>query len=537
MKCIVRATAVVLAILQSFAPASAAQFSFRDEALLSDFGLRIPLPARAQALPLPPVQTYDYTLRRGDQTWKEERFEPFALWYASQHVAQWQDAEGNSFRLGVLSAVLPTTFAEKHVTREHYAQIAASAASGVDHVDAQVAHRWMLDFAGQRVAAPVPLSSVNARFAALLRFDATDPRVHAYLFRFDRSRAGQAHMTNAWFGLVATTVGADPARDRAAVERELLGRMGPTSRFENRPGAARLPSANAASPAVRAHPTREAAHRSVAHLADWWALDSDDYVVLSNHRAAERFAQDLLEDLQAARGLYARLVPGFAESANDVSVVRIFATTGEYDAYVGPEHAWTAGIFDPSRRELVIRPAAGRGRDAQYTRILRVALHEAFHQYLFQATGGVPTSPWFNEGHATFFEVAEITARKATVGENDGRVGRLEQIVKAKAADLRSMLAIDYNTFYGGIDEQRENRYCTAWGLVYFLQRGAPLERNRPHAAILGRYMEALARTRDPDAATVAAFDGIDPAAFEAAFTDFWTTSRSRAAARRAPLP
>src|SRR5690606_6627315 len=127
----------------------------------------------------------------------------------------------------------------------------------------------------------------------------------------------------------------------------------------------------------------------------------------------------LLDDLQAARALYARFVPAFAPTSEDVSVVRIFATDREYDAYVGPDQAWSSGLFDASRRELILRPAQFRSRDARYSRTLQVALHEGFHQYLFQATGGLRTSAWFNEGHATFFEVAEIGARRGVIDEND----------------------------------------------------------------------------------------------------------------------
>lgn len=510
--------------------------SFRDEEALPSLGVRLPMLTKAKALPLPPIQTYDYTLTRGNTSWKEQRYEPYALWYESQHVAQWQDADGNSLRLGAMTAVLPAGFADKHVTRAHYAEIAASAAARIERVDAQVVHRWMLDFAALRLGMPQALAVNRSHLAELLRFESLDPRVHAYAFRFDRGRAGQAHVADVWFGVVVATTGEDATADRATVEREFLGELGATGRFDNRTASPRF-SSRGKTTQVRDHPTRDAARRSVAQLADWWSLDSEDFIVLSNHRAAERFAQDLLEDLQAARVLYARLVPAFAESAGDVSVVRIFATSAEYDAYVGAERAWTSGIFDPSRRELVIRPPEAKGRDAQYQRALRVALHEGFHQYLFQATGGLPTAVWFNEGHATFFEVAEISNRRAVVSENEGRVETLERLVEANACDLRSLLTMGYETFYGGTDAQREARYSLAWGLVYFLQRGAPLERNKPHAAILARYLQALAKTGNPDAATVAAFDGIALDAFERAFVGFWTTRRSRDTARRAPLP
>ncbi len=515
----------------------AAPLSFRDEAILGDFGLRLPLPSDARAQPLPPLRTYDYTLRRGNESWTEERFDPFELWYASQHVAQWRLEDGSVMRLGMVTSILPSGFESRHVTREHFEQIAASASADIGPFDARLAQRWMLDFAGQQVSLPVQLSNINARLAGLLRFESDNPRTHAYLFRFNRGRAGQAHMADLWLGLVVSSAGVDPAVDRDVIERELLGRMGPTSRFANRSTAPRGGDRFRRTANVREHPIRTAAHRSVSQLDDWWALDSEDYVVLSNHSDGAQLAADLLEDLQEARALYARFVPGFAPTTDDVSVVRIFATDAEYEAYVGPDHVWTAGVFDAMRRELVIRSVSSRRRDAQYERMQRVALHEAFHQYLFQATGGIPTSPWFNEGHAVFFEAAEIGKRRVSLGESPDRVKRTEQLVAARALNLPSLLRLNYAGFYGGSSEQRLNRYSAAWGLIYFLQRAAPLERNRPHDDILTRYMAALEMTRNPDAATAIAFEGIDLGAFEEAVNSFWKTSRSRQAARRAPLP
>lgn len=336
-------------------------------------------------------------------------------------------------------------------------------------------------------------------------------------------------------GLVVVSADQDTAANMAAIESELIGGMSPTSRFEQPSSVERRFAA--AAQKYRQHPTRDAAHRSVEALADWWHLDSEDFVLLSNHRAAQRFAADILDDLQAARNMYARMVPAFAESVKDVAVVRIFATDAEYEAYVGREQAWSGGIFDPSRRELVIRPPKARGRDAQYQRMLRVALHEGFHQYLFQATGGLPTSVWFNEGHATFFEVAVITERRVKLEENSARVDRLMQQVRSKKLGLRDLLGMSYADFYSGSDADREARYSLAWGLAYYLQRGAPLERGRPHGAVLTRYMQALAQTGDPARATAFAFDGIAIDSFERAFIEFWTTPRYRSTAKRAALP
>ncbi len=528
-----------VAVLGTMFPVFGSSLNFRAEETLSTLGLRLPLMTNARALPLPPVQTYAYHLTRGAETWTEDRFDPYALWYESQHVAEWRDPHGNRMVLGAVSAVLPAAFTERHVTREHFANLVASAAARIERLDASTLQRWMFDFSGVQVGAPEVLNVNRSRLSELYRFPSEDPRLHAYVFQLDPRRAGQAHVADLWFALLVATVDPDAARDRAIVERELLGNLGATGRFERRAEPARAARAArlGAVGSVREHPSREAAWRSVEHLPDWWVLDSKDYVVLSNHRAAERFARDLLEDLQTARALYTRTVPGFAATPEDVSVVRIFATTNEYEDYVGTEHRWTAGLFDPMRRELVIRPSEARGRGGQYARTLRVALHEAFHQYLFQTSGGVPTSAWFNEGHATYFEVATVGDRRIVIAENEDRVGTLEKLVAQKAFDLRALLTLDYADFYRGTDLQREAHYSLAWGLVYYLRRGAPLERNRPHAAILSRYMMAFAQGRSPNAATAEAFEGVDLTVFSRAFHEFWRTSHRRAAARRAPMP
>lgn len=525
---------LALGALAMAGPSSGA-LSFRSPETLPSVSLRIPLMAGARTVPIPPARTFRYTLTRGAESWQEDRFDAYELWYAAQHAAEWIDAEGTRIVLGMVHSILPAALTERHVTAEQYEQLSASAAAQVEQVDTVLLHRWMTDFAGLRVGAPEALAVNRSRFADLWLFPAEDPRIHAFIFRMDPRRAGQAHVPEAWFGLVVTTAGEEPRRERDTVVRELLGGIEATGRFEHRPSGSRF-AAPPDTPAVRPHPSREAAKHGIRHLAEWWAFDSDDYVALSNHREARRFVGDLLAALQSARLLFAALVPPLAPGADEVSVVRIFATDAEYEAYVGAAQAWTSGLFDASRRELIIRPSALGGRGARFQAALQVALHEGFHQYLFQATGGLQASPWFNEGHATFFEVADLRERRLAIEEHPERAAVLERLVAAPGFSLRSVLTMDYPEFYGGTDARRQAHYSLAWGLVYYLQRGAPLERKRPHAALLENYLQALVRTRDPARATAVAFDGIELDAFDRAFVAFWKSSGLRSAARRAPL-
>lgn len=530
----VRATLAGLLLLASVG-GRAGSLAFRSPETLPALSMTLPLMADAKAVPLPPLQTFRYTLTRGAETWQEDRFDPYALWYAEQHAAEWIDARGCRVVLGIVHSVLPTGFEGQHVTRGHYAEAAASAAASIEQVDLTLLRRWAQDFGGIPLGEPRSLAINRSRLAELWDFPTGNPQVNAFLFRFDRRRGGQAHLPDLWLALFVTTPGLDLPREQEAVRRDLLGGIAATSRFEDRSPSTRFGTRDA-EVAVRPHPTRDAARRSIAHLADWWYRDSEDYIVLSNHRDAQRFAQDLLEDLQSARALYARSVPAFAPTSEDVSIVRLFASDREYDTYVGPDHAWSSGLFDASRRELILRAPASRGRDAQYAQLLRIALHEGFHQYLFNATGGLPTSSWFNEGHATFFEATELDRRGATIGENEGRIKDLQALVGSEDFSLRPLLGMDYAAFYGGSEARRLGHYSLAWGLVYYLQRGAPLERNRPHAAVLTRYLEALSQGADPGLATATAFDGISLEAFERSFAEFWKSSRLRNSARRAGL-
>ncbi len=525
---------LALGALAMAGPASAA-LSFRSPETLPSVSLRIPLMAGARTVPLPPVRTFRYTLARGAESWQEDRFDPYELWFAAQHAAEWVDDEGTRVVLGLVHSILPAVPDGQHVTAEQFEQLAASAAAQVQQVDPALLQRWMTDFAGIRIGAPRALAINRSRFAELWDFPSETPRVHAFVFRMDPRRAGQAHVPESWFGLVVTTAGVEPRREREAVLRELLGGIEATGRFEHRSPSTRF-APRPTGPAVRQHPSRDAAWHGIRHLPGWRAFDSEDYVALSNHSEASRFAGELLATLQSARLLFATLVPPLAPGADEVSVVRIFATDAEYETYVGEAQSWSAGLFDASRRELVIRPSSVSGRGERMQAALRTALHEGFHQYLFQATGGLQASPWFNEGHATFFELVDPDARRIEIGEHPEHTRILERLVAAPGFSLQSLLMMDYPAFYGGTDARRQAQYSLAWGLVYYLQRGAPLERNRPHAAILGTYLRTLVITRSSEQATAAAFANLDLDAFDRAFIGFWTSSRLRNAARRAPL-
>ena len=86
-----------------------------------------------------------------------------------------------------------------------------------------------------------------------------------------------------------------------------------------------------------------------------------------------------------------------------MNVARIFNERDDYIAYVGKDKEFSAGLWMPSKKELVISPVPRGDQDYQKTEQLKTIRHEGFHQYLHYALDEVQVSVWFNEGNATFF--------------------------------------------------------------------------------------------------------------------------------------
>ena len=510
-------------------------------------GLKIPLPPSAQSVPLPPAEIHTYRYTQGDRSWTAELYEALELWYAAQHVAEWAlpTRDGARIVLGAATLAPPVGVGEAHVTREQFAAFTNSPLASMEQPDAKSLGAWLSAFSGCRLGEPQPLAPPRTtRLRNLLRYPTDRPDIHAWLLRFDRN-GGYSHLPDVWFAVVsiAPSSGAGAA-ERDFLENAVLANLAPMGRFEGRESAAeRLArERNRTRGAVRPHPSRDAAHAAVDAHADLQALDSEDFVLIykggKNGSASQRLARDLLEDLQKARSLYARMFPGFADTSENVSVVYLPATDEEYEAHVGPDHAWSSGLYNGGTRELTIRPAAGGRAGAAYARTIATAYHEGFHQYLHQATGLAHPAVWYNEGLACFFEMLLFRNGRAYVDEDPNRLRLLEAFLKTKQpVPLQALVAMDYDAFYAGTDEDRLFKYSLAWGLLYFLERGAPLVRNKPYAAVLPTYLQALQETGDGMEATRRAFADVDFTALERDFREFWTTPRNRSFAKRDPLP
>jgi hypothetical protein len=196
----------------------------------------------------------------------------------------------------------------------------------------------------------------------------------------------------------------------------------------------------------------------------------------------------------------------------------VFRSREEYLAYVGVEAKWTAALWSPMRRELVLYLS-----DNGVESLLRTVWHEAFHQYLSYAGSMVSAAPWINEGHAELFEHAHFDSEGDLVYERPRERARfIHANATALAELLPGLLTLDYDEFYSGEQQERETKYRLAWSVAFFLQVGAPEVRFRPFEKLRSDYMSALVTTRDGRRATKAVLSGDALKKFVDEWLAFW---------------
>jgi hypothetical protein len=232
---------------------------------------------------------------------------------------------------------------------------------------------------------------------------------------------------------------------------------------------------------------------------------------------------DLQKTMPILKQAFLKLVPPLTREP-DVAIIRIFQNPEEYIRYVGKAYAWTGGIWMPARRELVLREVPST---AALSKTLR---HESVHQYLSYAYCLMSAPPWMNEGHACFFENTSVTSKgKLSFEEDEKYVRLLLENMEAMVTSIPDFMKASYTDFYAGTEAQREMKYALAWGIVYYLQKGAPVERNTEFKSVLPDLAAALIETQNYSEAMDKVLANMDMSVFQSNFKEFWTCRRSSA--------
>ncbi len=513
----------------------APRFSFRGTAESAECGLRLPVFGGAQARSLPAAETFTYRSQAGDI---QQRFAPRDLWLARTWRGRWEDRAGNAVMLAEIDRPLPGPFPQDHVTAAQFEQ-AYGALPAVSGADALV--RWAEAFAGRKAEGPPFPVPGGMRLADVqgIAFSA-DGAGAAVGYAFRLRPGPMVSATGVQFFALFEAREGTLAALRAALEREALPGITPIPRRAPAVSDRRFQNERTSAGAARdaeADASRAAALRSIEGLKGWWHVETTNYVFVSDLPGVRAsLVKQMQSDVEALRGAFTALLPPF-EPIRSLSVIRVFNSSDDYLAYMGPEAKWSGGMWVPSKRELVVRPIDFGSVRERKDWLLGVVYHETLHQYLFYAYRAADIPTWYNEGHAMVFEGAEIGRNGIEIGESERRARIVDDLIADGGPDFARVIGLSHDAFYMAQaqgDKQREIHYATAWALVYFLRKATPPD--RPYAAILERCRAAIRDGKTGDAATAAAFEGVDMKALTDDFREFWKSPTRRSAARKLNL-
>jgi len=340
-----------------------------------------------------------------------------------------------------------------------------------------------------------------------------------------------------WFIVFFET---DTPQDSEAFERELIRSFLPniTTFMAIAPSPARAGTPSnptGADPSLEAQAlelSRRRALDSIRGKKDWWSIETPSYVIVSDLKGSRAATvRQIADDLETLRGAFSRLVPPVVP-IQAVSIVRIFGEGDEYVQWVGAEQAWSGGMWIPQRGELVIRAREWGSPRERREWLVGTVYHEAFHQYLHYALGGRIPAAWYNEGHATFFEGAEIRSGRLTFVEEPRYAAVVHQLVVEKRLQIPATLRLSYRDLYEtGTPGDRAAHYARCWVIIYYLRKYAMADAQRPFHDFLPRYLDAFLRTGQNESALDEALGARSAAELEEAILTFW---RSRSARREA---
>lgn len=528
-------------------------FKFGKVESLPSIGVSFPVlqSSRQEPLKTPEVSVYQFS--QGSDVWLEKRYSAEELWLGTQHIGAWVDSGANILQLARCTILFPQEFRGTDVKQEGFDLMISEKSEKIKEARFLVVKnklaQWLKDYAGLQVAgSPMDVKFGNQRVEEAFYVPVNLKNYYACFFRLNKRFPGQNNAPENWFCILFSSPNPLSNEDNRYIQEGLIRKISGVSQ-----GASTGPySVNKnRSKVVKEYPyspVRERAKQSIEALSDWWYMESDNYIMISNHARAERAAEEILNELELLRSYYVKLFPPFDGVENmDVGVVRFFATTEEYIKYledeplVGLSAQQTAGIFTSGRVELVIRNVT-ESESYKHSIISKIIRHEGLHQYFYLAFGCLNTSPWFNEGHATTFESTKIDRGRIFIQEDDTHFQKVSSVIKDLSITeleeyLRLFLSMDYKAFYS---VNPEFNYSLAHCLVYYLHRGAPLERKQPYKDIIPRYLEELARNPNLEnkmlRATDYAFAEVDLLGFARRFAEFMKNSRLRNEALRRPL-
>ena len=494
---------VMVAALAIAFPAVAASLSLGGPVSLPSVGLRFRVFRDMKPMPLPMPAIRAERRDDGAKLLLNREY-----WLFHQTAGLWYN-ENCAIQVGT---VLYPPLAGPEFKTE--GELAAALKKPEQPLSAERLKTWVQDFTqtGVKAVKPFPQSLYGCRATVYeLEETAGEERI-AYLLMPNNDPSRQV--------LFYFRIGKEQAGERA--DRVIRQALGSVQFLKPRVERVSLAESRRKKGTPEFEASRNRVIQSIRNLDDWWYVDTENYIFVSN-QTDRRAMTRLRTELEHAREVFEACFP-LRKPMQSVSVVRIFNKREEYLEYVGGEMQWSGGLWSPARRELVISPLDRRVRDSMQKMIMRqVAFHEGFHQYLFFATGEAQADMWYNEGTAQFFEGIEFRTGQGGVSlPQQSEKALVALFEKDRIHDVSALVKMDRAAFYG---DNREVNYLLAQALVYYLWKGAPVADRPEYAEIPLRYYDKLVETKDPAAANAAAWEGVDMAVLAKELSRFWNDS------------
>ncbi len=523
--------------------AGAPQLKFGRTFEASSIGLSFRAPNQAKPVTLPPPQLYYYKDQAGN---RYEMYDQRDLWFRTQYAGHWAGADNDNatLTLGMLRYPMPTGFKHPHVSHDEFQQAADTLAAPDRVWNLAGIKAWAAAFSGVAVDIEPREIKRTMRLAQVyeFRYDDCQPAKLGYAFRMKSNRLLHVDGDQWYFALLQLPPDTDPEQAALTAQRDFLNTLQPTARTTDAARSARITfqhkdTAPSTDKSVAFQRSRERMIQSIEGAADWWFVETDHYILVSDLPSSRRsLVLRIQEDIERLREAYMCFSPPRVP-IEEISVIRVFARHEDFVQYVGEEFEWAAGLWMPAKKELVMHYIEGGRRHDEKERLLRTVYHEAWHQYLHYAYDRIMSSAWFDEGHAEFFEGVKFERRRIKLEETP-YVTLLQAMIRANRADIARLLNMTHEQYYAinGTQQERLEHHALAWGLIYYLRKAAPLRKEKDYAEILTRYKETLWQTRDHRKATAVAFKDIDLSAFIHEFADFFRSNHQRSKARRNEL-
>jgi len=492
-------------------------FQAGNEESISSEGIKIKVMRNAKAIPITPITTYPLSYSDSKGTKKIDAFSPFELWMHEQYIAKWE-GENCTMLLCRINKRPPSgmkLILGKFVLRETYDKWNEKEESNKFGDDDVVP--WLEFFLSSKVNTS-PETVKSSPSIKILKYKleenskeykevyvVCDPKKpdnrYAVLYQLDRymdikksSSAILQSISSISFSSFKETDNKQLTTKNSRKKKEWTDEY---------------------------IASRENVISNIKNLKDWWFLETENYIIVSNLKS-KKLIGDIEKNIEQCRKVFQSFYP-IKKPLKEVSVLKVFKDRDEYLAYLGrnSDLLWSIGFWASHKKELAVSPIDNlKGQDLNKM-VLFVLYHEGFHQYMYYASDKSQISMWFDEGNATFFEGIKFKGKDNFEMEITKRCQEMDRLVQRNRLNIPALLHMDREEFYS--EKGRSDNYTLSWGIMYFLYKGAPILKNKNnYSEIPMKYYDALLATGNPKKATETAWEGVDMSKFKEDFLSFW---------------